>query len=101
MRALTLSAEWAPKPGYALTDREREHRRPRNANMVWKTPALDLVDVPDPTLKPDQVMLEIAAVGICGSDMHMYEAGADGYMLYPGLVCAPNILGHEFAGKHR
>ena len=99
MRALTLSAQWAPKPGYDLTDREREHRRPRNANMVWKTPALDLVDVPDPTLKPDQVMLEIAAVGICGSDMHMYEAGADGYMLYPGLVCTPNILGHEFAGK--
>ena len=67
--------------------------------MVWKAPSLDLDDVPDPGLKPDHVMLEIAAVGICGSDMHMYEAGGDGYMLYPGLVCTPNILGHEFAGK--
>ena len=99
MKALTLSAEWAPKPGYDLTERERDLRRPRNANMVWKAPSLDLDDVPDPSLKPDHVMLEIAAVGICGSDMHMYEAGGDGYMLYPGLVCTPNILGHEFAGK--
>ena len=99
MKALTLSAEWAPKPGYDLSESERELRRPRNANMVWKAPALELGDVPDPSLQPDQVMLEIAAVGICGSDMHMYEAGDDGYMLYPGLVCTPNILGHEFAGR--
>ncbi len=99
MKALTLSAEWAPKPGYDMTDSERELRRPRNANMTWQGPKLTLGTVPDPSLKPDQVMLEIAAVGICGSDMHMYEAGADGYMLYPGLVHTPNILGHEFAGK--
>ncbi len=99
MKALTLTADWAPKDGYDLSAQERERRRPRNANMVWKTPRLSLGEAPDPSLKPDQVMLEIAAVGICGSDMHMYEAGADGYMLYPGLVCAPNILGHEFAGR--
>ena len=99
MKALTLSADWAPKPGYDLTESERDLRRPRNANMVWKDPRLSLGDAPDPQLQPDQVMLEIAAVGICGSDMHMYEAGADGYMIYPGLVCAPNILGHEFAGR--
>ena len=99
MKALTLSADWAPKPGYDLTESERDLRRPRNANMVWKDPRLSLGDAPDPQLQPDQVMLEIAAVGICGSDMHMYEAGADGYMIYPGLVCTPNILGHEFAGR--
>ncbi|MCY3573114.1 MAG: scyllo-inosose 3-dehydrogenase [Chloroflexi bacterium] len=99
MKALTLSADWVPKPGYDLTASERELRRPRNANMVWRSPRLSLGDAPDPSLLPDQVMLEVAAVGICGSDMHMYEAGADGYMIYPGLVCTPNILGHEFAGR--
>ncbi len=98
MKALTLSAEWAPKPGYDLTASERELRRPRNANMTWKRPRIELGDVPDPSLKPDQVMLAIAAVGICGSDMHMYEAEADGYMVYPGLVQTPNIIGHEFSG---
>ena len=99
MKALTLTAEWAPKPGYDMTASERDLRRPRNANMTWKSPKLTLGEAPDPSLKPDHVMLEIAAVGICGSDMHMYEAGADGYMVYPGLVHTPNILGHEFAGR--
>ena len=54
MKALTLTAEWAPKPGYDLTDSERELRRPRNANMTWKGPRIELGDVPDPALKPDQ-----------------------------------------------
>lgn len=99
MKALTLSADWTPKAGYDLSASERELRRPRNANMVWRSPRLSLDDAPDPSLLPDQVMLEVAAVGICGSDMHMYEAGADGYMIYPGLVCTPNIIGHEFAGR--
>ena len=99
MKALTLLAEWAPKPGYDLTEKERELRRPRNANMTWKGPRIALGDAPDPSLKPDQVMLAIAAVGICGSDMHMYEAGDDGYMVYPGLVHTPNIIGHEFSGR--
>ena len=99
MKALTLTADWAPKPGYDMTESERDLRRPRNANMTWKAPRLTYGDAPDPQLKPDHVMLAIAAVGICGSDMHMYEAGDDGYMLYPGLVHTPNILGHEFAGR--
>lgn len=99
MKALTLNAEWAPKPDYKLSDREKETRKIKNGFMVWKHPSLDLGDVPDPTPAPDEVILEIAAVGICGSDMHMYESGDDGYMLYPGYVTAPNILGHEFAGR--
>lgn len=99
MKALTLNAEWAPKPEYNMSDRERETRKIKNGFMVWKHPSLDLGEVPDPTPAPDEVILEIAAVGICGSDMHMYEAGDDGYMLYPGYVTAPNILGHEFAGR--
>ena len=99
MKALTLHAEWAPKPEYQPSAYEERTRQTANANMVWKNPALELGEVPDPTLQADQVMLEIAAVGICGSDMHMYEAGEDGYMLYPYKVFTPNILGHEFAGR--
>ena len=99
MKALTLKAEWSPKPEYQMSERERETHRVHRASMCWKHPKLDLEEVPDPSLKPDQVMLEIAAVGICGSDMHMYEAGDDGYMIYPYLVYTPNTPGHEFAGK--
>lgn len=99
MKALTLHAEWAPKPEYKMSERERETRKIKNGFMVWKHPKLTVGQVEDPTPADDEVILEIAAVGICGSDMHMYESSSDGYMLYPGYVTAPNILGHEFAGK--
>ena len=99
MLSLTLFADWAPLPEYQMSERESATRHIRNANKVWKNPRIELVQTADPGLKPDQVRLQVAAVGICGSDMHMYEAGDDGYMLYPGYATAPNILGHEFAGR--
>ena len=37
---------------------------------------LRLQDDPIPTLdQPDHVLIEIAAVGVCGSDCHFYERG--------------------------
>jgi hypothetical protein len=99
MKALTLNAEWQPKPEYKMTERERSTRKIKNGNMVWKHPTINLGDTPDPKPAPDEVVIKIHAVGICGSDMHMYESDKDGYMLYPGYVGAPNILGHEFAGR--
>lgn len=99
MKALTLTADWAPKSDYRMTERERETRKIRNGFMVWKNPKINLGDSPDPMPKPDEVIIQVAAVGICGSDMHMYEKDQDDYMLYPGYVGTPNILGHEFAGR--
>lgn len=99
MKALTLQAEWAPKPGYALTDTERETRKVKTGSQVWKNPRIEVGSVPDPTPKDDEVIIEVASVGICGSDMHMYEQAEDGYILYPGLTRFPNILGHEFSGR--
>jgi hypothetical protein len=99
MEALTLMAEWSPRPVYQLTEREEATRKIRNGHMVWKNPQISLGAAPDPTPQPDEVIIEVAAVGICGSDMHMYEHDNEGYMLYPGYVGAPNILGHEFAGR--
>jgi threonine dehydrogenase-like Zn-dependent dehydrogenase len=99
MQALTLNAEWLPRAVYQLTEREQITRKIKNGHMVWKNPQINLGAAPDPTPQADEVIIEVAAVGICGSDMHMYERDSDGYMLYPGYVGAPNILGHEFAGR--
>ena len=99
MQALQLSAEWAPKPEYDMSAREATTRKIKNGFMVWKKPQIEILTIPDPTPQPNEVVIEVAAVGICGSDMHMYESGSDGYMLYPGYVTAPNVLGHEFAGR--
>ncbi len=100
MKALTLSADFAPRAGYELSEREAREHRIQNGNMVWKNPSVSIGEVSDPQPRADEVIVKVAAVGICGSDMHMYEADAEtGYMLYPGFVKVPNILGHEFAGR--
>ena len=44
---------------------------------------------------PGEVALEIKTVGICGSDLHMYETGKIGYT----RIESPVILGHEFMGE--
>lgn len=99
MKALTLNAEFLPKADYDISQRELDTHKVKNGFMVWKNPSIALGDIPEPELSANEVRLNVAAVGICGSDMHMYESSDDGYMLYPSLVKAPNILGHEFAGK--
>jgi L-iditol 2-dehydrogenase len=49
--------------------------------------------VPEPG--PHDVLVEIAAVGVCGSDVHYYEEGR----IADRVVRAPHVLGHESAGR--
>lgn len=42
--------------------------------------------------EPQDVLVKIAAVGICGSDAHWYTEGRIG----PSLLTTPMVLGHEF-----
>lgn len=51
-------------------------------------------DRPVPRTGPGQVLVEIAAVGICGSDVHYFEHGRIGDY----VVEEPMIIGHESAG---
>lgn len=56
-----------------------------------KGPGLvELKDIAEPTPKPNEVLIEIKAAGICGSDIHIYH---DEHPYWP-----PVILGHEFSG---
>ena len=48
-------------------------------------------EVPDPAIEPDEVLVEVRACGICGSDVH----GIDGST---GRRIPPVIMGHEAAG---
>ena len=47
-----------------------------------------------PPVGPDEVMVAVAAVGVCGSDMHYYDAGRNGQ----NVVRQPTVLGHEASG---
>ncbi|MFF1252577.1 NAD(P)-dependent alcohol dehydrogenase [Pseudarthrobacter sp. NPDC058329] len=51
--------------------------------------------LPLPQLDADQVLVQVAAVGVCGSDVHYYEHGRIG----PYVVDHPLILGHELSGR--
>ncbi len=52
--------------------------------------------VPKPQItSPDQALVKVGAVGICGSDLHYYQHGYIGDF----VVTEPLILGHEAAGQ--
>lgn len=44
--------------------------------------------------QPGEALLEVAAVGLCGSDLHYYKDGGIG----SARILAPFVPGHEFAG---
>ncbi len=99
MKGLVLDAVWEPKPDYQVSDWEKETGKAITGNSVWRHPKLEVRKTPDPQIAPDQILLEVQACGVCGSDMHFYETDEDDYMLYPGLTKFPSILGHELSGK--
>lgn len=53
--------------------------------------AISIVEVPDPTPSPGEVVVRVLAVGLCRSDYHGWH-GTD-----PDIVC-PHVGGHEFVG---
>jgi threonine dehydrogenase-like Zn-dependent dehydrogenase len=99
MRGLVLDAVWEPKPDYAVSEWEKETGKAITGNSIWRHPKLEVREWPDPQPGPQDVLLEVQACGVCGSDMHFYETDEDDYILYPGLTKFPTILGHEFSGK--
>ena len=53
-----------------------------------------LVDEPQPVPGPEDVLVRVDAVGLCGSDTHWYETGAIG----DTSLRRDLVLGHEIAG---
>jgi L-iditol 2-dehydrogenase len=54
---------------------------------------LRVEDLPVPTPGPGEVLLKVASVGVCGSDVHYYKEGRIGEQ----VVREPLVLGHEFS----
>lgn len=52
---------------------------------------LEVTDVPTPSVEPDEVLVRVAACGICGSDVHGYDGSS-------GRRIPPVVMGHEAAG---
>jgi len=52
---------------------------------------LQLVDLPVPSPAADEVLIQVAACGICGSDVHGFDGST-------GRRIPPLVMGHEAAG---
>lgn len=52
---------------------------------------IELLDVPEPAVRPGWVVLDVIGAGICGTDVHILH---DEHPYWP-----PVTLGHEFAGR--
>jgi alcohol dehydrogenase/L-iditol 2-dehydrogenase len=56
---------------------------------------VELREIPRADIRDDEVLLEVQAVGVCGSDVHMWMAQQSWTVIYPV------VLGHEFCGVVR
>jgi 2-desacetyl-2-hydroxyethyl bacteriochlorophyllide A dehydrogenase len=61
------------------------------AALVESPGKVSLTEVPDPTPGPREVVVEVAACGLCGTDLHILQGE-----FAPTL---PVVPGHEFAGE--
>ena len=58
---------------------------------------IELEERPVPVPGPGQVLVEVSAVGVCGSDVHWFTEGRIGELAVDG----PLVLGHEASGVVR
>ena len=52
---------------------------------------LDIADLPAPVPGAEEILVRVAACGICGSDVHGYDGTS-------GRRIPPIVMGHEAAG---
>ena len=62
------------------------------ALLLSKYRHLEITDLPTPTPGPGEVLVRVAACGICGSDVHGYDGSS-------GRRIPPIVMGHEAAGR--
>lgn len=79
----------------------RQHA-PMRACALVAPQRFQLLDVPSPDLGPHDVRITPAAVGVCGTDFHIWSGESNFHLDAQGrpipLAQAPQILGHEITG---
>ena len=99
MRGFYVTADWEPKEGYKLSEREASTKRSARGNNIWRNISGTVTDRPVPTPADDEVLLKVGAAGICGTDAHLLLKDENGYTKYDGHSKYPIITGHEFSGE--
>jgi L-iditol 2-dehydrogenase len=61
------------------------------AMLLSEYQKLDIVDMPTPEIGPEDLLVQVKACGICGSDIHGWDGSS-------GRRIPPLVMGHEAAG---
>jgi L-iditol 2-dehydrogenase len=67
--------------------------QPAVVNFSPEPRSVELREVEAPAAGPGEVILQVEAVGVCGSDLHQWTASHSWKVNYPV------VLGHEFGGR--
>ena len=72
------------------------------ASVLCDVQRLEVRDIPRPVISPYEVLIRVAAVGLCGTDAHIFAGHANyntnEYGQAIPLALQPQILGHEITG---
>ncbi len=72
------------------------------ASVLCDVQRLEVRDIPRPVISPYEVLIRVAAVGLCGTDVHIFAGHANYNTNEYGqpipLALQPQILGHEITG---
>src|SRR5262245_48485671 len=86
---------YAPGQPCPVSREGREDMSMRAARMHGYKEPLRIEEVPVPEANPDEILLKVAATGMCRSDYQLL----DGYFRAPFPVEFPYIPGHEVTGR--
>lgn len=72
------------------------------ASVLCDVGRLEVRDIPRPVISPYEVLIRVSAVGLCGTDVHIFAGHANyntnEYGQAIPLALQPQILGHEITG---
>jgi len=79
-----------------------ESNQTMRASVLCDVGRIEVRDVPRPVIAPHEVLVRVAAVGLCGTDAHIFAGHANYNTNEQGqsipLALQPQILGHEISG---
>jgi len=70
-----------------------KYRQPMKAAFYRGDKSFSVEDIPAAEVGADEVKIEVAYCGICGTDMHVYHGAMD------ARVTTDRVIGHEMSGK--
>ena len=64
MKALVLDGDFDPRPDYPVSETEKQTKIARRGSNVWRHTRIQVVQVPDPEVGPEDVLIRIRACGV-------------------------------------